>query len=456
MYQLTEEGKKYLEDDLPEKKLIMLLKDGARPMSEIIKLPYSRIAIGWAKKNGWIEMKEGNASITDAGMSALGSKTDVENTMQEINDKGITYNADSLNILKSRNLVEESKGSEDSSIKTEVVKKKGLLERLGLVKPKTQEIPVEKSEVDVVPTQPTGQIAQLTPDMIIYGKWKTQKFRKYDVNAPAPKIFAAKKQPYVQFVENIRRKLIAMGFQEMKGDYVESSFWNADALFMPQDHPARGIHDAFYLKNPKTGSLPDENLVAKVKATQEGGWITGSTGWGTEWTKEFAQKLMMRSQTTCLSARKLAEHGDKPGMFFSIDKVFRYDVIDATHLAEFDHCEGIIIGENLTFRHLLGVLKNFADMVGAEDVRYKPGYFPYTEPSCELFMKLPKLGWVEMGGAGMFRPEVLRPLGIEKSNVLAWGLGLGRLAMFKLGLNDIRQLYSDDIDLLRNTPVVRE
>lgn len=454
MYQLTEEGAKYLKEGLPEKRLIELLRDGSKPMPEINRLPYSKIAIGWAKKNGWIEIKEGRVSLSDSGRNAIGTSTDVEKTMQEINDDGISYNADAVNILKSRNLISESKAEVET--KTEVVEKKGLLERLGFKKPKAKELPTEKTEVDVVEPAPAGQIAQLTPDMIIYGKWKTQKFRKYDVSTPAPKVFAAKKQPYMQFIENMRKKLIGLGFQEMKGPYVESSFWNSDALFMPQDHPARSIHDAFYLKNPKSGSLPDENIVAKVKATQEGGWITGSTGWGGEWSKEEAAKLMLRSQTTCLSARKLAEWGDKPGMFFSIDKVFRYDVIDATHLVEFDQCEGIIVGENLTFRHLLGVLKEFSDILGAEEVRYKPGYFPYTEPSCELFMKFPKLGWVEVGGAGMFRPEVLRPLGIEKSNVLAWGLGLGRLAMMKLGIHDIRQLYADDIDFLRNTPVVRE
>ncbi len=460
MYQLTEEGSNYLKGDLPEKKLIQLLRDGSKPMSEIMKLPYAKIAISWAKKNGWIKIENGNMLLTDNGSATIGTTTDIEKTLQDVNDNGISQNFEAINILKSRNIIEELKGPREeeliSSRKYKSMGWKGVFEKMGLIKPETEEIPMEKSEVDVVQPLPGGQIAQLTPDMIIYGKWKGQKFRKYDVTTPVPKVFAAKKQPYMQFIENMRRKLIGLGFQEMKGSYVENSFWNSDALFMPQDHPARSIHDALYLKHPKSGSLPDENVVAKVKATQEGGWITGSAGWGGEWSKEEAKKLMLRSQTTCLSARKLVEHGDKPGMFFSIDKVFRYDVIDATHLVEFDQCEGIIVGENLTFRHLLGVMKKFSDMLGAEEVRYKPGYFPYTEPSCELFMKFPKLGWVEVGGAGMFRPEVLRPLGIEKSNVLAWGLGLGRLAMMKLGISDIRQLYADDIDFLRNTPVVRD
>jgi len=454
MYQLTEEGKEYLKKGLPEKRLLDFLKAGDKSLAEVNKFPNSQIAIGWSKKSGWITIENGNVRITEKGITAMGEETLLEKTMKDVSSTGVSYNPETVKILLSRNIITERKASE-SSVVTEIIKRKGLLERLGIVKSKGDELPTEKTEVSVTEGPKPGGIGQLTPDMIMYGKWKTQKFRKYDVTTPAPKIYPAKKQPYVQFIEDVRRKLIAMGFREMKGTFIETGFWNCDALFMPQDHPSRGIHDAFYMKHPAKGQLPDKNIVAKVKATQEGGWVTGSTGWGGEWSEEEAKKLMLRSQTTAVSARKLMEHGDKPGMFFNIDRVFRYDVIDAKHLVEFDQCEGIIIGENLTLRHLFGILKEFADMVGAKEVRYKPAYFPYTEPSCEVYMKFPKLGWVEMGGAGMFRPEVLRPLGIEKSNVLAWGFGLGRLAMMKMGIDDIRQLYSDDIDFLRNAPMVR-
>jgi phenylalanyl-tRNA synthetase alpha chain len=224
---------------------------------------------------------------------------------------------------------------------------------------------------------------------------------------------------------------------------------------MPQDHPARGIHDVLLLKNPSQGDLPDENIVAKVKATHEGGWITESNGWGGLWNKEESAKLLMRSQTTSVSARTLAENKDAPAKYFCIDRNFRFDVIDAKHLPEFDQCEGIVIGENLTFSHLLGFLKEMAEAVGAKEVKFKPSYFPFTEPSVEMYANFPKFGWIEVAGAGLMRPEVLKPLGVEKSQVLAWALGIGRLAMLKLGINDIRMLYSDDLDWLRNESLVR-
>ena len=200
--------------------------------------------------------------------------------------------------------------------------------------------------------------------------------------------------------------------------------------------------------------MPDENLIAKVKATHEGGWITESTGWGGMWSKDEAAKLIMRSQTTSVSARTLFEMGDKPGKYFTIDTNFRPDVIDANHLMEFAQCEGIVVGENLTLSHLLGFLKEIAEAVGIKEVKYKPAFFPFTEPSAELYGKMGGK-WIELGGSGLFRPELLKPLGINNSQVLAWGLGIGRLAMIKLGINDIRMLYSDDLHFLRNVPMVR-
>lgn len=224
---------------------------------------------------------------------------------------------------------------------------------------------------------------------------------------------------------------------------------------MPQDHPARGVHDIFYLSNPAKGKLPDENLVAKVKTTHEGGWITESTGWGGTWDSKEASKLILRSQTTAVSARTLAENREKPAKYFTIDKNFRPDVIDAKHLMEFYQCEGIVISEGLTFRHLLGFMKEIAEAIGIKEVKFLPAYFPFTEPSVQGFIKHPKLGWMEAMPGGLLRPEVLRPLGIEKSQVLAWGLGIDRLAMTKLGIDDIRTLFTDDLEWLRNVPLVK-
>jgi phenylalanyl-tRNA synthetase alpha chain len=434
MYKLTEEGKEYLKNGLPEKQLIKSLEK-EKPLEEVSKLPKAQIAIGWAKKNGWMEIADNVVKLTEAGKKAINEKNETEKALEDIGKSEVK--PEMIKILLSRNLIEETK---------EVPKEK---------KPSFWQKILSIFSKKKKETEKLSEIAQLTPELIKTGEWKNLPFRRYDVNAPAPKVYPGKKQPYVQFIEDMREKLIGLGFQEMKGPLVETSFWNCDALFMPFDHPARGIHDVLVLKNPNKGKLPDENLVAKVKATHEGGWVTDSIGWGGAWDREEAAKLIMRSQGTAVSARTLYENKDKPAKYFMMDRNFRHDVIDAQHSMEFEHCEGIVIGENLTFRHLLGFLKEIAETIGAKEIKFKPGYFPFTEPSVELFIHHPKLGWVEIGGAGLMRPEVLKPLGVEKSQVLAWGLGLGRLAMIALGIDDIRMLYSDDLEWLRNKSLVK-
>ncbi len=422
MYKLTKEGKKYLENGLPEKNLLAALQGGGKNISDIT-IENKEIAIAWARRNNWVSIENNFFILTDSGRAALEEKNDTEIALEEIDEIG-KCNGNSLKILLSRKLAEEIKTKEPA---------------------KTTALKISND----------NEIAQLTPDLIKTGKWKSLPFRKYDVNAPAPQVFPGKKQHFVQFLGDIKERLISLGFQEAKGPLVELSFWNCDTLFTPQDHPAKGIHDIFYLKNPKIGKIGNKNLVSSVKKTHENGWITGSKGWGGSWEEKEASKILMRSQTTSVSSRILAEHGDKSGKYFTIDRVFRPDVIDAKHLMEFYQCEGIVIGENLNFKNLLGYLKEFANMIGLKEVRFKPGFFPFTEPSVEGFLKHPKLGWMEVLPAGLFRPEMLKPLGIEKCQVLAWGLGINRLAMIKLGIDDIRQLFSEDLGFLRSTALVR-
>jgi len=432
MYKLTEEGKDYLKNGLPEKQLLKFIEN-EKPLEEVSKLPNSQIATGWAKEKYWIIIENKIVKLTERGKDVVNKKTDLEKALEEIDKKGRTEQ-ELIKVLLRRKLIEEVK-------EIEKPKKPGFFSRLFGKDEKKAEV--------------KGEIAQLTPDLIKTSEWKNKTFRKYDVNAPAPRIYPGKKQPYIQFIEDMREKLIGLGFQEMKGPFIESSFWNCDALFIPQDHPAKSLHDLFYMKKPNRGELPDENLIAKVKATHEGGWITESSGWGGVWNKEDATKLVLRSHTTAVSARTLFESKDKPAKYFTIDRNFRPDVIDTKHLMEFYQCEGIVIGENLTFRHLLGFLKEIAEAIGIKEVKFKPSFFPYTEPSVEGYVKHPTLGWIEVLPAGMFRPELLRPLGVEKSQVLAWGIGIGRLAMAKLGINDIRMLFSEDLGWLREVPLVR-
>jgi phenylalanyl-tRNA synthetase alpha chain len=241
----------------------------------------------------------------------------------------------------------------------------------------------------------------------------------------------------------------------MTGPLVELAFWNFDALFQAQNHPAREVHDTFRIKKPSHGELPDGPFVGNVKATHERGWTTGSTGWGYSWSRDEASRLVGRTQGTALSARTLAEGIDPPTKHFSVARIFRPDVLDRTHLIEFNQCEGIIADENLTFRHLLGILRMFAlEIANESKFTFVPSYYPFTEPSVDLMAySEAQNDWVELGGAGIFRDEVTRPLGVDIP-VIAWGLGVDRLAMFNLGIDDIRELFSHNLEWMRNSRTV--
>jgi phenylalanyl-tRNA synthetase alpha chain len=224
-------------------------------------------------------------------------------------------------------------------------------------------------------------------------------------------------------------------------------------LYQPQNHPARDWASTYQLKFPKKGKFLNNQIVENVKNAHEKG-IEGSRGWNYKWDPEKALKLVPRAHGTCLSARTLASKPEIPGKYFAIARCFRPDVLDATHLIEFNQVEGIVIDESLTFRSLLGVLKKFAmEMAGAKEVRFYPDYYPFTEPSVQMSAKHPELGWIEFGGAGIFREEVTKPLGVD-APVIAWGLGVDRLAMFKLGISDIRYLFTQDLDWLRKSKMV--
>jgi len=293
------------------------------------------------------------------------------------------------------------------------------------------------------------EIAQLTPELLKDGAWKGKAFRKYNIGLRPSRMAAGRKHPYREFLDHVKAKLVSMGFQEMRGPLVESEFWNSDALFMPQFHPARDIHDVYFVDHPKSVTTLPEPYSSQVAKTHESGWKTGSRGWRYSFDLERAKRLVLRSQGTAVSARTLAASPKIPGKYFSIARCFRYDLVDATHAPDFFQVEGIALGEKITFRTLLGLLKLFAsEMAHATEVKYLPAYFPYTEPSVEMHVRHPQLGWMELGGAGLFRPEVTRPLGVRVP-VIAWGLGLDRMAMVALGISDIRDLFSSDLDLIR-------
>ena len=252
-------------------------------------------------------------------------------------------------------------------------------------------------------------------------------------------------------IERIRSIFLEMGFSELVDDYVQTAGWNMDALFIPQDHPAREMQDTFYLDNPKSIDLKKEHLEL-WKSVHESGGDTGSTGWQGTFSEDISKKGLLRTHTTVNTIQYLADNPDKPCRVFSVDRVFRKEAIDRTHLPEFHQIEGIIMEEGATLAMLVDTLKTFYAKMGYPEVRVRPAYFPYTEPSLEVEVKW-RGKWLELGGAGIFRPEVTEPLGV-KHPVCAWGMGLERLAMLVLGLDDIRQLYISDLDWLNSQPIL--
>lgn len=293
------------------------------------------------------------------------------------------------------------------------------------------------------------EVSQLSPDLLKDGAWRTKRFRQYTISLRPPRLAAGKRHPYREFLDQVKRKLVSMGFQEMRGSLVETEFWNMDALYMPQFHPAREIHDVYFVKAPTHARPAEDPYLERVAATHRNGGKTGSSGWGYEYDPDRARRLILRSQGTAVSARTLASAPNVPGKYFSIARCFRYDQVDATHAPDFFQIEGIVLGQDITFRTLLGLLDLFArEVAQAKESRFLPAYFPFTEPSVELHVRHPRLGWMELGGAGLFRPEVTQPLGVTVP-VIAWGLGLDRMAMVALGIQDIRNLFSTDLELIR-------
>jgi phenylalanyl-tRNA synthetase alpha chain len=421
-YKLTEEGEKYLKEGLPEERLFNILKSRKEVDIKELEGEFGKsllgIALGWLKRKGIADVRDGKIVL-------LNESADFEEK-------------------KALQLVKEGKWSK---IPQNVLKT--LLRRKLIVEEEAKEIYVEvlkKPEVEVKEV-----ITDLTPEIIISKSWKGKEFMRYDVRIPSRDVFGGKVHPYERIIRECRKIFLEMGFTEIKGHYVQPSFWNFDALFQPQDHPARDMQDTFYLD--KFVDIP-EDLAEKVKQTHENGWITGSTGWKGKWDINKAKQLVLRTHTTAITIKYLAEHPEPPVKAFCIDRVYRREAIDPTHLPEFDQLEGVVLDKDVGFKHLLGLLREFFAKMGFENVRFRPGYFPYTEPSVEPEVYVEGLGWIELGGAGVFRKEVTEPLGI-KGRVLAWGLGIGRLAMLRLGLKDLRRLYLPDIGWLRELPAIK-
>jgi len=306
--------------------------------------------------------------------------------------------------------------------------------------------------------------ADLTKEMLDSGTWQTIPFKSYNFLTLGEKVGGGYLHPLLKVRAEFRKILMQMGFQEMPTNkWVESSFWNFDSLFQPQSHPARDAHDTFFIKSPaRTVAVPEE-YYERVKTMHEKGG-SGSIGYRYDFKQEEAYKNLLRTHTTAVSSQMLyqlanQEGGFKPQKYFSIDRVFRNESMDATHLCEFHQVEGLVADYDLSLGDLIGTIETFFKKIGITQLRFKPAFNPYTEPSMEIFGYHPDLKkWTEIGNSGMFRPEMLAPMGLpENVRVIAWGLSLERPTMIKYRIKNIRDLFGHKVELARTrtAPVCR-
>jgi len=431
-------GALYKKVGLPERRFLNLLGtkrimslEEIQKQSKLSKDEF-KAALGTLKKKGIIEIKNGKVTL-NSNKEEISKKMPEESLIEALPTEFSSLNQKQSEAFKSlkgrKNIIEIN---EQKTIDFQITNLGEKLIVLDLNK---------KSD----------SIEELTSEIIKKESWKGKKFRKYDITSNVPKVYGGKRHFVNQAIDYGRRVWTEMGFKEMSGDLLVSSFWNFDALFSAQDHPTREMQDTFFID--KESELPNKKIVKAVKQAHEKG-VDKSKGWRYSWSKEEAKKMVLRTHTTCLSSQtlvKIRENKEKlPQKFFALGKTFRNETVDWSHGFEFNQTEGIVIDKNANFRHLLGYLKQFFKKMGFEKIRFRPGYFPYTEPSVEIDVFHPeRKKWLELGGAGIFRPEVTIPLLGENIPVLAWGPGFDRMLMNYYELKDIRELYKNDLNQLR-------
>lgn len=439
---LDTNGLLYANEGLPERRALKLLADASKSTEQLIKQGIAKeeinIIVGSLKKKAAIDItKEGKQlilSITEPGKKLLGKPSLEEQFLKK------DFPLALKNLEPQEKLALDNLASRKNIIRQETRKTvKGALTKAGalLVKQGIKQ---------------DGGIDRLTPGMLKTGKWKQKDFRPYDVSINVPKIHRGRQHFVNEAIEYTKSIWLEMGFKEMTGTQVQTSFWDLDALFVPQDHPAREMQDTYYLKDPASGNVSADEIWERVKLVHEHGGDTGSKGWQNPFDEKLSKTNLLRTHTTVLSAHTIStlKETDLPAKFFTVGKVYRNEALDWKHLFEFHQVEGIVVDPKANLRHLKGYLKTFYQKMGFPDVRMRPGHFPYTEPSIEVDVWHPvKKEWVEMGGAGIFRPEVTKTLMGKEIPVLAWGLGLERIISPYYDINDIRELYHNDLKQLR-------
>ena len=401
---LGKNGLDALKNGLPERRLVTLVQDGPKTFDEIRNSLHGldfNAAIAHAKKNGWINIEK-----TDTG-----SKISLQQEPTENSDE------------KTISLIGERSISSKEIASTESLK--SLMERPDFI--------VEHEEkTKTVSLSGTGKnidLEKLDSDAI-------------DVEADVPHVHAARIHPLNDTINEIRDTFVHLGFTVITGNLSQSSFWNFDALFTPQDHPARELQDTFYLKDLNAKQLATPTQIKNVSNAHK-------KGWRYYWDVQEANRMVLRTHTTCVTIKHLADKKPDEARIFSLGRVFRNEKVSYKHLVEFNQVEGVVVGKHITLRDLMGIQKEFYRKIGLTKVKFWPTFFPYTEPSLQSMVYNEKLGkWIELFGMGIFRPEVTKPLGITKP-VLAWGGGIERIAMLKFGLDDVREFYNNNLSWLR-------
>ena len=401
---LGQNGIDAFKNGLPERKLMDLIKDGPKTFDELRRVLSGagfNAAIANAKKNGWIKIDK---SESDSRIS--------------VKEKSIETPEEKLISLIGEKSIPEEQIENKLALKF-------LLQRPDYIIQNT-----EKSKTVSLTEKASNIDSTLSTSGAI------------DVEADVATVFAARTHPLKDTIDEIREIFVKLGFSEIQGTLTQSSFWNFDALFTPQDHPARELQDTFYLENIKSEKPATPKQIKQVSASH-------SQNWRYNWQLSESQKMVLRTHTTCVTIKYLAEKKPEDARVFSLGRVFRNEKVSYKHVVEFNQIEGIVVGNNTTLRDLMGIQKEFYKQLGLTKIKFWPTFFPYTEPSLQTMVYNEKLGkWVELFGMGIFRPEVTKPLGITKP-VLAWGGGIERIAMLKYDLDDVREFYSNNLNWLR-------
>lgn len=281
-----------------------------------------------------------------------------------------------------------------------------------------QKVNITKSEVSTAIETRQAELAKIATAQ------KLEK-EKIDITLAGDALRLGTTHPLVMIQQEIEDLFIGMGYKVAEGPEVEQDYYNFELANIPKDHPARDMQDTFYI-DPNT---------------------------------------LLRTHTTAMQMRELEKaHGQKPIKLICPGKVYRRDDDDATHSHQFMQSEGLVVGDHVTLTDLKGTLEYMANKLfgNGRQIRFRPSYFPFTEPSVEVDVSCPFCngkgcsvckgsGWIEILGAGMVHPNVFRMNGFdpETTSGFAFGVGLERVAMLKYGINDIRNFYLNDVRFLK-------